>query len=181
MRKLVYTAINPVKDGLVERVHQWPGVNGLGALLRQRPVEAYRPRHFFAAKGRMPPSISLSYSIPKGLGDTDQFLQTLRELVEAEEDAILAVRRQTGGRVLGRRAILDQSWKAVPNSSEPRRSLRPRIAAKNPLSRIEEIQRERDFILCYREARARWIAGEPIPFPVGTYWLRRFARVPMLN
>lgn len=40
MRKLVYVATNPVKDRLVERVHHWPGVNGLAALLagrRSRP------------------------------------------------------------------------------------------------------------------------------------------------
>ena len=29
MDKLVYTATNPVKDGLVDRVDHWPGVNGL--------------------------------------------------------------------------------------------------------------------------------------------------------
>ncbi|MEO7730945.1 MAG: hypothetical protein ABIY55_08250, partial [Kofleriaceae bacterium] len=27
MDKLVYTATNPVKDGLVDKVHHWPGVN----------------------------------------------------------------------------------------------------------------------------------------------------------
>jgi hypothetical protein len=27
--KLVYTAANPVQDHLVDRVHHWPGVNGL--------------------------------------------------------------------------------------------------------------------------------------------------------
>jgi hypothetical protein len=36
----------PVKDHLVERVHHWPGVNGLAALLAQRPLQAVRPRQF---------------------------------------------------------------------------------------------------------------------------------------
>src|SRR4029078_3673561 len=31
--KLVYTATNPVQDHLVDRVHHWPGANGLTALL----------------------------------------------------------------------------------------------------------------------------------------------------
>ena len=43
MRKLVYAATNPVKDRLVERVHHWPGVNGLAALLGRRPLRATRP------------------------------------------------------------------------------------------------------------------------------------------
>jgi hypothetical protein len=34
--ELVYTATNPVLDHLVGRVHHWPGVNGLGALLAGR-------------------------------------------------------------------------------------------------------------------------------------------------
>ncbi|HWO25906.1 MAG TPA: hypothetical protein VNO30_44530 [Kofleriaceae bacterium] len=34
MDKLVYVATNPVKDRLVEKVHHWPGVNGLAAARR---------------------------------------------------------------------------------------------------------------------------------------------------
>ncbi len=48
MDKLVYTATNPVKDGLVDKVHHWPGVNGLGALLAGRPLRADRPYHLVA-------------------------------------------------------------------------------------------------------------------------------------
>jgi putative transposase len=43
MDKLVYTATNPVADHLVERAHQWPGVNGLAALLSGRALRATRP------------------------------------------------------------------------------------------------------------------------------------------
>ena len=59
MRKLVYAATNPVKDRLVERVHHWPGVNGLSALLGQRPLHATRPRHFFRPGGSMPEAVTL--------------------------------------------------------------------------------------------------------------------------
>lgn len=38
MDKLVYTATNPVQDHLVDRVHHWPGVNGLAALLAGRSL-----------------------------------------------------------------------------------------------------------------------------------------------
>lgn len=31
--------------------------------------------------------------------------------------------------------------------------------------RIEAIRRNREFLIAYRDARARWIAGDPIPFP----------------
>jgi hypothetical protein len=34
-------------------------------------------------------------------------------------------------------------------------------------------------LAAYRDARRCWLAGDPIPFPVGTYWLRQFAHVPL--
>jgi hypothetical protein len=69
MRKLVYAATNPVKDRLVERVHHWPGVNGLAALLGQRPLHATRPRHFFRPGGSMPEAVTLTLALPPELGD----------------------------------------------------------------------------------------------------------------
>jgi hypothetical protein len=92
---------------------------------------------------------------------------------------LAAERRRTGAEVLGRRTIQRQSWRDSPASREPRRNLRPRIAARSPWARIEAILRNREFLAAYREARARWIAGDAIPFPIGTYWLRRFAHVPL--
>src|ERR1041384_5872522 len=52
--KLTYTATNPVQDHLVDRVHHWPGVNGLAALLAGRCLRARRPRPLFPAHGPTP-------------------------------------------------------------------------------------------------------------------------------
>jgi len=179
MNKLVYAAINPVKDGLVDRVCHWPGVNGLSALLGQRALRAQRPRHFFRELGPMPPEVTLSLTIPPELGGAEHVRGELRERVAAEEARLAAERACIGTRVVGRRAILRQSWCEKPRSREPRRNLRPRVAAKNQWARIEALGRNRDFVRAYREARARWLAGIPIPFPLGTFWLRRFAQVPL--
>lgn len=54
MRKLVYVAMNPVADHLVERVHHWPGVNGYTALVNGRTLSVERPRHFFRQDGLLP-------------------------------------------------------------------------------------------------------------------------------
>ncbi|HWU91087.1 MAG TPA: hypothetical protein VN253_27665 [Kofleriaceae bacterium] len=179
MRKLVYAATNPVKDRLVERVHHWPGVNGLGALLAQRPLHATRPRHFFRRDGAMPAVVTLQLVLPPELGDPEQFRDELRHQVAAVEAAAAAERRRTGAGVLGRRAILRQPWRDSPTSREPRRTLRPMIAAHSQWARIEALLRNREFLVAYREARGRWIAGELSAFPIGTYWLRRFAHVPL--
>jgi putative transposase len=182
MRKLVYAATNPVKDRLVERVCHWPGVNGLMALLKGRPLHATRPRHFFSEDGKMPTDVALQLVLPLELGDADQFLAELRRQVAAMEAAVLAERRRTGAPVTGRRAILQQSWRDCPSSQPaPRRQLRPQLAAGNKWSRIEALLRNRQFIAAYRAARERWFAGIPCTFPIGTYWLHRFAHVPLVT
>jgi REP element-mobilizing transposase RayT len=181
MHKLVYVATNPVKDRLVDKVHHWPGVNGLAALLGGHTLHATRPRHFFRAGGPMPAAVALNLALPRELGDTQQLLAELRERVAAAEAAVAAECLRTGAGVLGRRAILRQSWRDCPASQEPRRNLRPRIAARNPWARLEALRRNREFLAAYRDARARWIGGDTIPFPIGTYWLRRFAHVPLAS
>ncbi|MEQ1729092.1 MAG: hypothetical protein ABL982_12005, partial [Vicinamibacterales bacterium] len=66
-----------------------------------------------------------------------------------------------------------------PGSVEPRRGLRPRVAARSVWSRVEALRRNRAFEDAYRTARLLWLAGFAVVFPPGTYWLRRFAGVPV--
>ena len=79
--------------------------------------------------------------------------------------------------MLGRRAVLRQSWRDSPTSREPRRNLRPRVAARSKWARIAALQRNKEWQRAYRDARLAWLAGLPGVFPHGTYWLRRFANV----
>jgi len=106
MDKLVYTATNPVKDGLVDRVDHWPGVNGLRALLTGRSIAATRPWHFFRREGAMPDAVELRLSIPPELGPEAEMLEDLRQRVAAVEASLAAERQRTGRRVYGRRAVL---------------------------------------------------------------------------
>jgi REP element-mobilizing transposase RayT len=179
--KLVYTATNPVQDHLVDRVHNWPGVNGLGALLAGRPLRATRPLHFFRADGAMPDALELSLPIPAELGPTAEVLSELRDRVRAVELERAAERVRTGRRVLGRRAVCAQSWRNCPASVEPRRNLRPQVAGQSKWARIEALLRNRAFVLEYAIARDRWRNGIPVMFPPGTYWLQRFASVPVFE
>ncbi|MEO7729682.1 MAG: hypothetical protein ABIY55_01830, partial [Kofleriaceae bacterium] len=175
--KLVYTATNPVKDGLVDKVHHWPGVNGLGALLAGRPLRADRPGHFYRRDGVMPEAVELRLTIPAELGPEAEVLAELRQRVAATEGALAAERQRAGMRVCGRRAVLKQSFSARPASFEPRRNLRPRIAARSKWARIEALRRNQDFIENYTTAREAWRDGANVTFPPGTYWLRRHAKV----
>jgi REP element-mobilizing transposase RayT len=60
--KMTYALTNPVKDGLVERAHHWPGVSSIGFVLHGGSLIASRPRHFFREEGPMPESVTLSFS-----------------------------------------------------------------------------------------------------------------------
>ena len=125
----------------------------------------------------MPEVVTLELVIPPELGDPDEFRRVLRERIAALEAEAAAER---GGRpVLGRRAILAQSWKDRPTSHEPRRTLSPRVAARDKWARIKALVHNRAFLVAYRAARAAWLLGERAIFPAGTYWLRRFAAVPV--
>ena len=129
----------------------------------------------------MPETVTLDLVIPPELGDAQQFLDQLQQQVAAAETALAVERTADGAGILGRRASLRQSWRDSPTSREPRRNLRPRLAARSQWARLEAIHRNREFLAAYREARERWIAGNTIPFPIGTYWLRRFANVPIAD
>lgn len=176
--KLAYTAANPVLDDLVERVHHWPGVNGLSALLGGRRLRAQRPLHFFR-RGPMPDELEMSLSIPPELGPAEALLAELRNRIARIEAERAVERQRTGGRVLGRRAVLAQSWRDAPGSREPRRNLRPNVASRSRWARMEALLRNRVFTRSYAAARALWKDGFVAVFPAGTYWLRRFAFVPV--
>jgi putative transposase len=156
-------------------------MNGLAALLGGHALHATRPRHFFRPQGPMPTAVTLRLALPSELGDPQQQLDELRAQVAATEAAMAAERMRIGARILGRRMILRQAWRDCPVSRAPRRNLRPRIAARSQWARLEAFRRNREFLAAYRDARARWVAGDAIPFPVGTYWLRRFAHVPLAS
>lgn len=177
LNQLVYIATNPVNDGLVDRVHHWPGPRFVQALLSGRPIKATRPRHFFRADGPMPEELELQLGLPEDFPEKKAFLAELERRIAEVEEQYARQRMESGRRVLGRRCILRQSWRDTPTSREPRRNLRPRVAARDKSERIATLLRNKEWQAEYRSARLRWLAGFDVEFPYGTYWLRRFAKV----
>jgi hypothetical protein len=176
MKELVYAATNPVKDLLVEEACQWPGINGYRELIQNKPLCAKRPRHFFRKGGSMPAEVTLELVVPAVLGTREEVIAELRTRVEQVEQATREHRLQTGRRILGRRNVLKQSWKESPTSVEPRRRLRPRFAGPI-VDRVIALVACKDFLAAYDHARLAWKSGLRAVFPVGTYWLTRFAPV----
>ena len=176
--KVVYAASNPVKDGLVERVHHWPGVNSYRCLLAGRPLRARRPLHFFRNPGPMPETVELRLSIPPELGDIDEVTAEIRAGVESVERETAESRMRSGARVVGRRRVLKQSWKDAPSTVEARRNTRPRFAGHVEI-RVVALLEYRAFLDAYADARSRWLSRKRTSFPMGTYWLARFAPIPI--
>lgn len=175
--KVVYTATNPVKDGLVEQVHHWPGPKTTRSLLEGRALRAKRPAYFFRDDGPMPEEVEFFFELPPELGDTAVLLEDVRARIANVETACARDRQQSGRSIVGRRRIARQSWRESPHSHEPRRNLRPRVAARSKWARIEALQRNHEFAREYRAAWLRWRVGLPALFPPGTYALARFGNV----
>ena len=179
--KMLYALTNPVKDPLVEHVLEWPGVNSYDATLNGTALKANRPKHFFRKDGKMPESVELRLTRPKGFEDKShaEFAALIKDRVVAFEQAKADERRAKGIHVLGREGILKQIWSASPNSDAPHFDLSPRVAAKNKWARIEALMRNKAFLEAYLNARQRLKAGaKDVVFPAGTWWLRRHAHVP---
>lgn len=176
--RMTYALTNPVKDGLVERAHHWPGVSSLSCLLNGVVLAATRPLRFFREDGPMPARVTLPIQLPQSLQtmkSADIREHVLAAIARTEND-MAARRAASGARVLGRRQVLAQDPSGRPTTDEPRRTLGQRLAAANTWGRIEALLRNRAFRDAYTQARAAFLSGvENVIFPAGTYWLRRFS------
>jgi len=175
--KMVYSLTNPVKDHLVDRVFNWPGLNSLRYQLSGKPMVVKRPAWFFDKSGEMPDEVTLTFVRPPEFAhlSQEQWADKLRAAVAAAEQKAAAERKATGRKVLGRKAILRQSPYSCPKSCSPRRRLRPRVASPNKWRRIEMLQADQAFIRRYKEcldARRGGASELDVVFPLGTYKLR---------
>lgn len=172
--KLIYSLTNPVKDDLVDRAVNWPGTSSLGYQLRGQQLVVRRPRWFFAKGTEMPDVVRLTFKRPEPFASLShkQWVEKLRAAIEMREREAAAERKASGGRVLGRKAVLRQSAFDSPQSHEPRRQMSPRVATRNKWRRIEALQRNVEFLRAYAAALEAYQAGKAAAaFPAGTYKL----------
>ena len=183
LRMMAYAATNPVRADLVEHAEQWPGLNTAEAFLRGTPLTVERPRHFFRQQGKgcLPERLTLTLGWPESLGPVDAARRALRGLIDEIEGRLRQERVSQRRRVLGRDAVRRMDVEARPATREPRRRLRPTIAAGDSAARVAAILSYRAFREAYRAARDRLLKGLSAVFPPGTYWLRRNAGVAVLE
>jgi len=180
LRKMVYSQANPVSSYLVSHGHKWPGVRTTPKDLLSEGIEVERPKGYFREDGKMPKKATLKLVRPPAyehLSD-EAFVELFDKELEEREEEIREQAKAKKIRFLGVRRILRQRPTDAPRSKEPRRKLKPRVAAANKWRRIEALQRLKAFQAAYREAWLRWKQGfVDVVFPAGTYALARYAAV----
>ena len=167
--KTAYVLANPVAAGLVERARMWPGLWSGPELLAVGRLVAERPRHFFDPDGAMPERATLELTLPPGTESVVAFHEAVEAgLAERESAARRAIRK-----FLGVAKVLAQRPTTRPAEPAPRDSLRPRVASRDVVKRMEALVRLKAFLGDYREAwAARRDGSVGVLFPAGTYQLR---------
>jgi putative transposase len=169
LEKAAYVLANPIAAGLVRRGRDWPGLWSDPALVGGEAASARRPSTFFRPGGSMPEVVELELTTPPGFDSPDEFRDRLAKLLLEHEQ-----HHATDGRAfLGAARVRAQNPFARPAAGEPRRGMKPRVAARDKWKRIEALARIETFLSDYRQAWEAWKSGlRDVFFPAGTYGLR---------
>jgi REP element-mobilizing transposase RayT len=166
--KAAYVLANPVAAGLVSAGREWPGLWSSPEAIGGE-VQVRRPKHFFSRRGLLPESIGLKLTAPPGFLTAQVFRAALAPTLAKREAEAVGTRR----RFLGKEQVLAQWPFARPGSGELRRTIRPRVAARDQWRRIELLGRLKEFLSDYRAALGQWSSGKrDTIFPAGTYQMR---------
>ncbi|MCB9520385.1 MAG: hypothetical protein H6699_05830 [Myxococcales bacterium] len=176
MRRLIYIAANPVAADLVNRATDYPGL-----LIRPRDIgttiTAKRPDFFFRDSGSMQESVELRFEVPpefEHLG-RDGYVALLEENLRAKEQKLRAERKAEDRTVMGADRCRQAALGRRTRKFEEWFRLRPTIAARVKRERIDAIRALQAFRESYYAALKDWRAGLKAVFPLGTWWLPRFA------
>ena len=174
--RMVYIIANPVAADLVDCAAEFPGLiirpDDIG-----KTITARRPEFFFRDDGTMPDSIDLTFEVPaefEHLG-RDGYVKLLKDQLKARECEHRRERVAAGRNVMGAQRCRNASLGRRSSSFERWFQLRPTIAARVKLERIEATKALESFHDQYRVALAMWRDGvRDALFPPGTWWMCRF-------
>lgn len=193
--KMLYTMLNPVKAGLVEKHQHWPGLISKPSDFSKTLVFK-RPRSYFGLsqkqknkrllnkKGRikdykaqrvskLPDTIELKLKIPPGFAHLDEevFKELLLKEMRSRESEIKIERK--GKPVLGRRNVIRMNPFSEPKSKPKKSSLNPRVAGKNKEIYIMTQVMIKNFRIDHGTARLSYKGGDrETEFPYGTFAMR---------
>jgi putative transposase len=180
VERLKYVLANGVKENLVARVCQWPGVHSAEALMHGKPLQGHwidrtresaarnrgeklrREDYVFAESVVLSP-IPCWAHLPE-----DRYREQVKTLVEEGEAEAALARKHSGARVLGVKAILAQDPQARPTSVE--RSPVPLVHAATKAARELFYELYAEFVSAFRAAADALRQGRrDVPFPIGSF------------
>ncbi|HEX4964701.1 MAG TPA: transposase [Thermoanaerobaculia bacterium] len=177
---LKYVLAQSVKEDLVERVSEWPGVHCAGALIDGTPLEGHwfsRTQEFAARLrgedfGRMryatAETVTLSPIPCWARLSPEIYRARIVSLVESIETEAALARERTGASVLGAEAVLSRDPQHRPAFLA--RSPAPRVHAATKAARRAFYEIYAAFVSAFREASERLRAGDcNAPFPIGSF------------
>ena len=182
IQRLKYCLANSVKEFLVDRVSQWPGVHSADALVEGAPLaghwynrtKGYAARQLRGEKGVRDEDFATEEQLVFSplpcwahLPETEQRRRVADLIVEIEEEAAQE-RRRTGKTSLGVEKILSADPHYRPEKVE--KSPKPRFHALTAEVLDLMLQAWREVITAFREASTRLLSGERrVEFPEGTF------------
>lgn len=183
--KFFYTVLQPVQDGLVERISEYPGYNcfhdAIHGIKRRYKVVRWKDYHA-ALRYNVEAKISdytdyvyLEYARLPGYEELTQkdYAELMLKKLEKRRLEAIAKRRADGrSGVAGRAALLRTKRGAKPKSTKTSTitSHRARVLAVCDKERAEGREWYFDIYYRYKEASRRYRAGElDVEFPPGTY------------
>jgi len=172
--KVTYVLLNPVSAGLVRSAERWPGALSTLARLRTRSMKATRPTVWF--KDNAPQEATLTLTVPPCIIDRQGYLTALAVLTTTRRAQVRTELRRLGRGVLGPIRVQKTAVTDQPATRKPRFGRSPTFSALTRSAWLAAAQRLRAFRLAYRTAYEAWRSGEPqVEFPMGTWWVVRFA------
>jgi putative transposase len=180
VERLKYVLANGVKENLVKRVCEWPGVHSAEALLHGTPLQGHwldrtrqyaarnqgeeiqRDQYVFAESVVLSP-IPCWAHLP-----TDRYRERIKALVEEVDAEAARERQQSGAKVLGAKAILAQDPQTRPDSVAC--SPAPLVHAATKAARKMFYAIYAEFVSAFRAAAEAFRQGRrEVPFPAGSF------------
>ena len=166
LSKIVYSTVNPVAAGQVPTYSEWPGVcTGPEAFGTSETIR--RPPLFFSRYGRAPRAAEFKIVPPPGSErEPARYAASVKAaVVEREADL-----RAAGTSCNTKLDVQQIKRTDRPSSPRPKRTLKPRIACKNPQVRRDRVANLTLFFVVYRDKWALYREGRRnLKFPPGTF------------
>jgi REP element-mobilizing transposase RayT len=182
--KFFYTVLQPVQDGLVERISDYPGYNcfhdAVWGIEREHKVVnwgAYNSARRYSSKVRVKDftyTVTLKYARLPGYEDMPQreYALLMHKKLEERRQKIVAARYAEGLGFAGRDALLAMKRGTRPKNTKTStiKDHRPRVLSKCAEVRKKGLEWYFDKYYRYKAASKRYRAGErDVVFPPGMY------------